>query len=150
MTLEKKIPPPIVTLVFAILAYVSSLSGAKFNFHGQSLISLLLIVLGLFVIVTAFIQFKRASTTISPLKPETANTLVSNGIFGYTRNPMYLGMALILTGLCVYLGSWFGLLAIPAFIQYINKFQITPEEVALKDLFGDSFTKYCNTVRRWV
>lgn len=150
MTLENKIPPPIIALVFAILAYVSSLSGAKFSFQGQTYIAFALLISGLAVIIVANIQFRRASTTINPLKPETASTLVTNGIFGYSRNPMYLGMALALASYSLYLGSWICLVSVPAFIQYMNRFQIIPEENAMNSLFGQAFQDYCKTVRRWI
>lgn len=150
MNLEKKIPPPIVTLIFAILAYVSSLSGSRFTMQGQSLFSAALLIAGVAIIIIANIQFRRADTTINPLKPETASALVSNGIFGYSRNPMYLGMALALASVCLYLGSWFGFVSIPAFIQYMNRFQIIPEETAMNALFGQTYVDYCDTVRRWI
>jgi len=101
-------------------------------------------------IIIANIQFKKVATTINPFTPKTTSTLVTTGIFAYSRNPMYLGMALILTGICIYLGSWLGLVAIPAFIQYIDRFQIIPEETALKGLFPQPFSEYCTQVRRWV
>jgi protein-S-isoprenylcysteine O-methyltransferase Ste14 len=150
MKLEKKIPPPIVLALFAALAYVSSLSGSHLVIQGQAILALLLLIAALVIIIIANIQFKRASTTISPMKPETTSTLVSNGIFKYSRNPMYLAMALALGSFCLYLGSWFGFLAVPAFIQYINRFQIIPEEESMQTLFGQAFTDYCKSVRRWV
>jgi protein-S-isoprenylcysteine O-methyltransferase Ste14 len=150
MKLEKKIPPPIVTALFALLAYVSSLSGSHLVFQGQAILSLVILIIALAIIIIANVQFRRANTTINPFEPETASTLVSDGIFGHSRNPMYLAMAMALGSFCLYLGSWFGFIAIPAFIQYINRFQIIPEEEAMQSLFGQSFTDYCKSVRRWI
>ncbi len=150
MNLEKKLPPPIVTAIFAGLAYISSLSGSKFTFSGQISLAFGFVCTGLLAIIVANIQFKQASTTINPLKPETTSSLVDTGIFGYSRNPMYLGMAFILAGFCLYFGSWVGLIAIPAFVQYMDRFQIIPEETALKDIFGENYTQYCVEVRRWI
>ncbi len=150
MNLEKKIPPPIVTIVFIALAYVSAISGPN-DYYGRFLsVAFGFILTGFTAIIIANVQFKRASTTINPMSPETASTLVETGLFSQSRNPMYVGMAMILTGFCVYFGSLFGMIAIPAFVQYMNRFQIIPEEDALKSIFGQRYSNYCNTVRRWV
>ncbi len=150
MNLEKKIPPPIVTLIFVGLAYICAISTPN-EYYGRFVsIAFGSVLTGLIAIIVANIQFRKASTTINPMQPETASTLVDTGLFAQSRNPMYVGMAMILTGFCIYFGSLFGLLAIPAFVQYMNRFQIIPEEEALHKVFGQSYTNYCNTVRRWI
>jgi protein-S-isoprenylcysteine O-methyltransferase Ste14 len=96
------------------------------------------------------VAFRRAQTTITPLKPETASSLVSTGIYGFTRNPMYLGLLTVLIGWAVYLAAPFALFGPLFFWLYIGRFQIVPEERALSALFGDRFTQYTAKVRRWL
>ena len=76
--------------------------------------------------------------------------MVTNGIYGFTRNPMYLGLALILLGLAVFLASPWALLGPVGFVAFITRFQIRPEERALQARFGAAYTAYCARVRRWV
>ena len=94
--------------------------------------------------------FRKSKTTINPLKPEEASSLVITGIYTRTRNPMYLGLLSILTGIALFLGSVFALGVLPFFIIYMNLYQITPEEEALKELFGDQYSTYLSNVRRWI
>jgi len=85
-----------------------------------------------------------------PFTPDQSSTLVSTGIYRYSRNPMYLGFLLALAGWCVYLANWASMLLLPLFIVYMNRFQIAPEERALHRHFGQPFTNYTQAVRRWI
>jgi protein-S-isoprenylcysteine O-methyltransferase Ste14 len=96
------------------------------------------------------VQFHRSRTTVNPKKPETASVLVSSGVFKITRNPMYVGLALVLVGWAAFLSSPWTLVGPLAFGAYINRFQITPEERALSVLFGGEYSAYKATVRRWL
>lgn len=96
------------------------------------------------------IQFHRARTTVNPLRPEAVSAFVSGGVYRWTRNPMYLGMAAMLLGWAVYLSSIAALAALPLFIVYLNRFQIGPEERALEARFGAEFEAYRRRVRRWL
>ena len=85
------------------------------------------------------------------MKPKESTSLVVSGVFQYTRNPMYLGLAFILLASCFYFNSFFGIIIyIPLFIFYITIFQIFPEEEAMKGLFKDKYIDYCSNVRRWL
>ena len=85
------------------------------------------------------------------MKPETSTSLVTSGIFKYTRNPMYLGLTSILLASCFYFSSLLGIIVyVPLFILYITVFQIIPEEEMMKGLFNDEFLDYCAKVRRWI
>lgn len=106
-------------------------------------------LLGLAIAIVAVAQFRQMSTTINPLHPERASELVANGLFRYSRNPMYLGMLLVLIGLAFYGGRWQGLLGPIVFVVLINRWQIEPEERALEQLFGERFADYCRRVPRW-
>ena len=96
------------------------------------------------------IQFHRAKTTVNPLRPDAVSALVSGGVYRWTRNPMYLGMAAMLLGWAIYLGSIAALAALPLFIVYLNRFQIGPEERALEARFGAEFEAYRRRVSRWL
>ena len=107
-------------------------------------------VIGLAVMFSGVIAFRHAHTTINPLKPETATALVSGGIYSFTRNPMYLGILLVLLAWGVYLASLWVFLGPLLFALYITRFQILPEEAALEKLFGSPFLEYRKRVRRWL
>ena len=105
---------------------------------------------GIVVALAGIASFRRARTTVNPLKPETSAALVSTGVYSMTRNPMYLGMLLGLIAWAVYLCSIWSLLGPMLFVLYITRFQIVPEERVLGELFGASFAGYKNRVRRWI
>ena len=92
----------------------------------------------------------RARTTINPVKPSSASSLVITGIYRLTRNPMYLGSLFILLGWAVFLANVLAFLLLPGFVLYINRFQIIPEETALSGIFGSEFATYKANVRRWL
>jgi len=148
--LKNKIPPPIVTLVFAALIYFSSEWSPSIVFRGQNLISLFLMTVGLIVLLIAISAFIKLKTTINPLKPEAASSLVTTGIFRISRNPMYLGMLLLIISLWIKTGAVLGFILVAGFIAYLNYFQIFPEEQAMKGLFSDKYKTYCQQVRRWL
>ena len=101
----------------------------------------------LLIAISAFIKFK---TTINPLKPEQASSLVMTGIFKFSRNPMYLGMLLLILSLWIKTGAILGFIFVPGFIAYMNYFQILPEERAMTALFSGKYEVYCQQVRRWL
>jgi protein-S-isoprenylcysteine O-methyltransferase Ste14 len=150
--LELKIPPPIVGLVVGVAMWGTSrsLSGFAFAARGDLLPgAVLLAALGLACAASGAVSFRRARTTISPIKPEAASALVTRGIYARTRNPMYLGMLLVLAGWALYLACAPAALGPLAFFFYITRFQIIPEERVLTGLFGGAFVDYCRQVRRW-
>jgi protein-S-isoprenylcysteine O-methyltransferase Ste14 len=96
-------------------------------------------------------SFRRAQTTVDPTRPAKASALVVGGVYRLSRNPMYLGFLLLLLAWGVYLSHLPSLLLAPlAFVLYLNRFQITPEERALESLFGDEYRAYKREVRRWL
>jgi protein-S-isoprenylcysteine O-methyltransferase Ste14 len=84
------------------------------------------------------------------MRPDQATSLVASGVFAHTRNPMYLGLLFGLTGWAVYRSNAVAFLFLPAFVAYINRFQIVPEERVLTSLFGQEFASYKSRVRRWL
>lgn len=151
-TLENKIPPPIITVIFAVVMWGVSFAGLTIELSGviRGITILVLLISSAFFSMTGMQTFKRAATTINPLKPEEASSLVSSGIYQISRNPMYVGLALILLAWAVYLSSAWAFVGVLGFILYMNRFQITPEERALKDIFGSKFEDYRSNVRRWL
>ena len=148
--MSNKIPPPVITLIGALLIYYSSPFFPHLTLAAFNVLTILTLVSGIAVIVFAIKSFKDYKTTINPLKPETASSLVTNGVFKYTRNPMYLGLLLILIYLSLIFNVVGGCLISLGFIIYITKFQIIPEEVAMEKLFGNQFLEYKQQVRRWI
>lgn len=152
MNLELKVPPVIVMFIFMVLMYFVSNLFSSFNvdFLFQTFLSVETFVSGLAVIIAGVYIFKIQETTVNPLIPESSSKLVMNGIYKFTRNPMYLGMAIILFALFIFLGNILNLINIVLFILYMNKYQIIPEEKVLEKLFGDEFISYKSKVRRWL
>ena len=148
--METKIPPPIVTLVFGLSIYFSrgifQVVEIKYSFY----FGILLLLLGFVILISAVRLFRKDKTTVNPLSPEQATKLVTDGIFKYSRNPMYLGMALVLGSIAVFFNLIGGIILIVLFCAYITKFQIFPEERAMRDLFSDDFDKYTKATRRWI
>tara|TARA_X000000368_G_scaffold408227_1_gene388613 strand:- start:586 stop:906 length:321 start_codon:yes stop_codon:yes gene_type:complete len=106
--------------------------------------------LGLFVFISAVRSFRKQKTTVNPLEPSQASSLVTSGIFKFSRNPMYLGMLIILLSTSFKFNLIGGMIISLFFYIFITKFQIIPEEEAMNELFGDKFTQYSNTTRRWI
>lgn len=150
--LELKIPPVLVVLIFGALMW----AGAKlapalsFEFNRAAVWAIAVGGIGIVVAALGVIQFRRAKTTVNPLKPDTASTFVASGIFRVTRNPMYLGMLLVVLGWALFLRNGVSFLGAAAFVAYMNRFQIEPEERVLFARFGEQFTAYRAQVRRWL
>jgi protein-S-isoprenylcysteine O-methyltransferase Ste14 len=151
-SLELKVPPPAVALVIAVLMWLLSRAApaVNFEFAAGSLIGSVLALLGIGTAVAGVVTFARAKTTVNPTTPEATSSLVSSGIYGITRNPMYLGLLLILTGWALFLSNALPFPLLPVYIIYIYRFQIAPEERALTSLFGREFAAYQSRVRRWI
>jgi protein-S-isoprenylcysteine O-methyltransferase Ste14 len=87
---------------------------------------------------------------VNPMTPEASSALVVAGIFRWTRNPMYLGMLVVLIAWALWLSNALAFIVLPLFVAYLNRFQILPEERALQARFGAEFERYCRSVRRWL
>ena len=109
-----------------------------------------LIAIGARVGPAGLLAFRRARTTANPLRPERASALVSSGIYRYTRNPMYVGVAIATVGWACFLGHVLAPLGVAGFVLWMDRCQIAAEERALRALFGAEFERYCNEVRRWL
>lgn len=150
--LELKIPPPIVALVVSVAMWGISLVTPRFEISPAFRYATvtLIALAGFGFAISGVRAIRRARTTISPIKPESATSLVTSGVYRFTRNPMYLGLCLVLLAWAVFLSSAWAVLGPVAFVLYINRFQIAPEEKVLSKLFGQAFAEYQSKVRRWL
>lgn len=151
-SLEAKIPPPVVAIAVAVgmwaLFHIEPSAGTNTAFRLFA-VATVASLSGAFVLA-AFVTFRRAKTTVNPLKPERASALVTTGVYRLTRNPMYVSLFLLLLAYAIYLWSLLALVGPILFIAYITRFQIVPEERALEAKFGGEFAAYKRRVRRWI
>lgn len=152
MTLELKVPPVIQVIIIAIIMYALSkiVVSLKFSLIGSTWLAAIFVIFGLSLGVLGVLQFKKAQTTVNPHDISQASHLVTSGIFRYTRNPMYLGLSLVLLGWAFYLSHYLAVMILPLFIIYMTRFQILPEERMMKTLFGHNYQRYQAKVRRWI
>jgi protein-S-isoprenylcysteine O-methyltransferase Ste14 len=150
--LELKVPPPIVAVLVATLMWLAAPYGPGLDpgaavRHG---ISAGLLAIGVAFDVAGLLAFRSSRTTINPLAPDRASSLVTHGVYRITRNPMYVGLAFILLAWAAHLQALLPFLGPPAFVLYITRFQVLPEERVLQRLFGERFVAYAAQVRRWL
>ncbi len=150
--LELRIPPLALFVIFvaAILAAGAYIPAANIAFPGHRALAVLAFILGWVIVGAGVFEFHRAKTTMNPLSPERSMSIVSSGIYRWSRNPMYLGMALALVGVAAWRSSLPGYAAVWLFCAYLTRFQIKPEERALLEIFGAEFSAYLTQVRRWI
>ena len=150
--LELKIPPVALVLLVAALMWLAMWTMPAFEFQLplRKILSMSVAVVGTIVSGLGILSFRRARTTVNPMKPDSASSLVVSEIYRLTRNPMYLGFLLVLLGWAICLSNALAFFFLPAFIVYMNRFQIEPEETALALRFGPAFAAYQSRVRRWL
>jgi protein-S-isoprenylcysteine O-methyltransferase Ste14 len=150
--LEHRIPPPVAAVLFAaLMGWLASLPPPLALSPGAGAVAVpVLAAAGLAFDLLGLAAFWRARTTINPLRPDKATALVTGGIYQVTRNPMYVGLAFLLTAWAVHLEAAWPLLGPPLFVVYLTRFQIVPEERVLRMLFGERYAAYAARVRRWL
>ena len=151
-SLELRIPPAVIGVFLGAAMAATSHFMPAFDFAVPAgrFIATGLAVAGVGIAILGVASFRRARTTVNPLRPEAASALVVSGIYRLTRNPMYLGMLLVLLSWGVFLANALALLFATAFIPLMNRLQIAPEERILATTFGSAFTTYQSAVRRWL
>lgn len=149
--LEHRIPPPVIgaAIALAMWAVATLLPVVEVPWVLRLSMAITLALTGLCFDVLGIVAFHRSRTTVNPLRPDRAAALVTGGIYRVTRNPMYVGMACLLLAWAVYLASVWALAGPAAFVAYITRFQVVPEERALRAKFAD-FDAYASRVRRWL
>lgn len=152
MALKNRVPPLIWVLVTGAIMWLVARSpfGHRVDAPYFAEIGTIFIALGVIVIVLGIAQFSKLKTTVNPLDLTESTRLASGGPYRFTRNPMYLGMALVLVGWGFHLGSPVNILCIAAFVIVMTELQIKPEEAALRGLFGEEYEAYCGRVQRWL
>jgi protein-S-isoprenylcysteine O-methyltransferase Ste14 len=150
--LELRIPPPVVVVLTAGTMWGISLVGPLLELPAlvRIVTAVAISLVGVCLSLAGVIAFRRARTTVNPMKPQTTSSLVCSGIYRVTRNPMYLGLVFVLVAWAVLLSSAWALLGPMAFALYMNRFQIAPEERVLSSMFGASYSDYISRVRRWL
>jgi len=150
--LQHKIPPPIITLLIGLIMWGLHrfFPIGIIDFSALFYLGIISILVGLSLDVISFLNFQKNKTTVNPLSPDKATSLVIEGFYRFTRNPMYLGMLLILTGVAMLFGSFVSFFTLPVFVLIMNTLQIKPEEEALEKVFTDEYLDYKNKVRRWI
>lgn len=145
-------PPPVVTLAIGVLMWFVArrLPALDFALPSRAVLASAFVLAGVALMGACAWQFRRAGTTVNPMKPTKASALVDNGFYRLSRNPIYLGDALILVGWGLWLANLASLAAIVLFVAYLNRFQIGPEERALRAAFGAEYDAYRARVRRWI
>lgn len=150
--LELKVPPPALALIVAVLMWLASqlMEPSQMSFAIRVTAALALLVVGQCIGVAGMRSFRTAKTTMNPFKPGGTSALVSDGVYRFTRNPMYVGLLITLLGWAAFLSQPVTLVFLPLFVLYITQFQIKPEERALSSLFGTEYAEYMAKVRRWL
>ena len=150
--LEHRIPPPIVLVIFGAAMWgIAEFDGAvAIDPLPRIAVALGWVITGVAFAVSGARAFRRARTTINPVQPDQATSLVTESVFRVSRNPMYVGLTAVLLGWAVFLASPWAFLGPVVFALYITRFQIVPEERILASKFGADYTAYRNKVRRWL
>ena len=150
--LELKVPPPVVALVLALAMWAVSRLTPTFEVDARLRIvaAIAIALVGVAFSVAGVTAFRRAKTTLNPTKPEAASSLVTGGIYRVTRNSMYVGLLFVLIGWTVFLCAPWALAGPLAFVAYMTRFQIAPEERTLGSVFGEAYASYKARVRRWL
>jgi protein-S-isoprenylcysteine O-methyltransferase Ste14 len=124
--------------------------GLTISFAARVWLAWAVLVIALATLIAGVRAFAKAQTTVDPRRPDASSCVVRNGIYRFTRNPMYLGMLLMLLSWALFLANSAAFLFLPVFVVFINRFQIEPEEHALREKFGEPYSAYLKSVRRWI
>lgn len=149
--MELKLPPILVFFSFGLFMYLLStfLPVGFFDFFGREVLAKVLMGMAVLIVFMALFLFYRSKTTVDPTNPSKSSSLVTKGIYQFSRNPMYLAMLLILLAAGLKFGNAFNTLVAAGFVAYMNRFQIIPEEKILLNKFGKEYSDYISRTRRW-
>ena len=150
--IEAKLPAPVIAaaagalMKFYATAGSIAIDSSPWRMDLGIALSLASAVLALAAVATLM----RSRTTIDPTRPTRATALVTRGVFRFSRNPLYLSLLMLLVAYAVRLDSLVVWLGPAAYLLYVTRFQIIPEERALQQKFGDAFSSYRSRTRRWL
>lgn len=151
-SLELKVPPVAQVVVHALgMWFVSrNTPPLSMTIPGSLWFSIILLGAGVAVALAGVLAFRKARTTVDPTHPDASSSVVSTGVYRWSRNPMYVGILLVLGGWAFYLSHALAFAFLPVFVLYMNRFQIHPEEKAMCSKFGAEYRTYMGSVRRWL
>ncbi len=150
--LELRVPPLALAVLCAICMAVfpEIVALPLLGFSGHRIAAVAVFGLGVLIVAAGVIEFKRSRTTVNPLAPEQSSCIVTTGVYRWTRNPMYLGMATSLLGVAVWRATLPAYVLVPLFCAWVERFQVQPEERTLLASFGAAYANYLSQVRRWI
>ena len=151
-SLELKVPPPLVAVLIGFAMWEGSfvLPSVDLPHFARVLLVTGMVIAAAGFDIAGMVSFRKAKTSVNPMKPDAASALVISGIYRITRNPMYIGLALWLVAWVIYLSSPVTLIGPILLYLYIDRLQIRPEERVLAAKFGAEYHDYANKVRRWL
>lgn len=148
-----RVPPPLVYVAGFVAGWLIDrrwplpIAGAEH--HGARVAIAVAFLVGWLVLMGgAFATFRAARTAIIPIFP--ASRIVTSGPYRVTRNPMYLGLALLYAGAAILVNSWWPLAFLPLVLVVIDRAIIAREERYLRGAFPAEYAAYCARVRRWI
>ena len=146
------IPPPLFYVVIFLIALFLQKKVAinDFVFHSQiiKILGISLFVISLFFLVTSLRKFFLSKNTLILIKP--ASSLQTNGIYNISRNPMYVGLAIVYLGITCFIGNWWNIILFPILLLIVQEYIINREEKYLIRRFGQDYLDYKSKVRRWL
>ncbi len=144
--------PALQLLIAGAVMYTLAVWFPLLNFGTErlSLLSVLIACMGVVLILAGGVAFRRVGTTVNPMQPDKTRSLVTEGVYRFSRNPMYLGFLLILVAWAVYLGEVSTFIILPIFMWIITRYQILPEERVLMEKFPEEYNDYVSRVKRWL
>ena len=145
-----KIPPPLLVLILVVSNYFSSKKIDLILFPNQEITSIIIFLIGMLILINPIFKFIKSKTTIDPIKFKKVNKLITSGIYRYSRNPMYLGLLMLVTSTSIFYLNIFSITTPFFFYYWINKFQIKREEIFLTEKFGNEYLLYKTKTRRWI
>ena len=145
-----KIPPPLLVMILIIFNYFSFKKIDLILIPNQNLISLIIFLIGVLILINPIFKFIKSKTTIDPIKFKKVNKLITSGIYKYSRNPMYLGLLMIVISTSILYLNILSITTPFLFYFWINRFQIKREEIFLTKKFGKEYLLYKTKTRRWI
>ena len=145
-----KIPPPLLVLILVVSNYFSSKKIDLILLPNQDITSIIIFLIGMLILINPIFKFIKSKTTIDPIKFKKVNKLITSGIYKYSRNPMYLGLLMIVISTSILYLNIFSIATPMLFYFWINRFQIKREEIFLTEKFGKEYLLYKVKTRRWI
>ena len=145
-----KIPPPLLVLILVVSNYFSSKKIDLILLPNQDITSIIIFLIGMLILINPIFKFIKSKTTIDPIKFKKVNKLITSGIYRYSRNPMYLGLLILVTSTSIFYLNIFSITTPVFFYYWINRFQIKREEIFLTKKFGKEYLLYKTKTRRWI